>query len=302
MIALDTAAGFVRALQHSRSVALSSYTLRPGEVVDALAAAARRGAAVRVRIERDPFDDPTGRLHRADAAALAELRAAGAAAVTTRPGEPVLHLKAAVVDGTAWLCDRDWAAGGAEQILRDTDPEDVAAVGSAAAGGPGAGRHLATTKSGALQLEAALIRDAGNAPLLVETEAFGTAALYRALLQRGAAGLPTRLIVAGREVGEGRNRGEAARLRRLEAAGIAVRVGDRGPRDLNEKLAIAAGTAWLGSANATWAGGAAGAQRDWGLTTREPAVVDGLRAAFERNWSAARGLAAPGAGAANTSA
>ena len=59
---------------------------------------------------------------------------------------------------------------------------------------------------------------------------------------------------------------------------------------LNEKCAVAASGAWVGSANATYAHGAAGAQRDWGLATRAPALVDGLRAAFERNWSAARPL------------
>ena len=70
-----------------------------------------------------------------------------------------------------------------------------------------------------------------------------------------------------------------------------MRVGDPRHGDLDEKLAVAGRDAWVGSANATYARGADGAQRDWGLATREPSVVIGLRAAFERNWSTARPVA-----------
>ena len=119
MISLQSVAGFVSALEHARTIALTAYTLRAGSVLDALEAAARRGADVRVRLERDPLDNAAGTLHEANAASLAALRAAGAHAEATEPNEPVLHLKAAVVDGVAWLDDRNWASGGAERILRD---------------------------------------------------------------------------------------------------------------------------------------------------------------------------------------
>src|SRR5476651_1066804 len=138
MIVLDTASGFVQTLAHAKQIALTAYTLREGRVLDALEAAARGGAAVTVRLERDPLDDAAGTLHHANAAALDALRKAGATAEATKPGEPTLHLKAAVVDGLAWLDDRNWASGGAERIVRDSDPDDVAAVASAVAGGAGA--------------------------------------------------------------------------------------------------------------------------------------------------------------------
>lgn len=294
MIALDTAAGFIRTLANARRIALTAYTLREGEVLDALVAAAGRGADVRVRLERDPLDDAAGTLHRANAAALAALRTAGANAEATAPGEPVLHLKAALVDGVAWLDDRNWAAGGAERILRDSDADDVAAVSSAVAGGPGSDRHLGTTKSGAQRLEADVIAGAGPAPLAVESESFGNGTIYNALLHRAEAHLATRLIVAGREAGEAGSRTERARLARLAALGVDVRAGDPQRGDLDEKLAVAGRDAWVGSANATCARGAQGAQRDWGMATSEPPVVDGLRTAFERNWLAARPLAAIG--------
>jgi hypothetical protein len=291
MIALDTAAGFVRALATAQRIALTSYTLHPGAVLDALVAAARRGADVHLRLERDPLDDAAGTLHRDNAGALAVLRAVGASAEATAPGEPVLHLKAAAVDGVAWLDDRNWASGGAERVLRDTDADDVAAVASAVAGGPGADRHLATTKSGAQRLEADVIAQAGAAPLALESESFGNGTIYNALLHRAEAHLPTRLIVAGREVAEPGNHAERAHLARLAALGVAVRVGDPRRGDLDEKLTVAGADGWVGSANATYARGAAGAQRDWGMATREAGIVDGLRNAFERNWRVALPLA-----------
>jgi hypothetical protein len=290
MIALESAAGFVRALAHASDITLSAYTLHDGPVLRGLVAAARRGAQVRVRLERDPLDDPAGTLHRNNAAALAALRSAGAAASATRPGEPVLHLKAAVVDGTAWLDDRNWAGGSAEQVVRDGNRADVAAVASALAGGPGRGGRLATTKAEAQRLEARVIARAGSAPLAVESESFGNGAIYVALLRRARAHRPTRLIVAGREFAEAGSRTERAHLRRLAALGVAIRVGDPRRADLDEKLAAGPREGWVGSANATYARGPAGAQRDWGLATRSAVVVDGLRAAFERNWSAARPL------------
>jgi hypothetical protein len=292
-LTVETPAAFVAALGRAHDAALTAYTLRDGAVREALAAAAARGAHVRVRLERDPIDDGARTLHHANDESVARLRAAGADAAETGPGEPVLHLKAAVVDGVAWLTDRNWAADGPERTLRDTDPDDVAAVASAVAGGPGADGHLATTKAGALRLEADVIERAGGAPLAVESESFGTGTVYNALLHRAQAGLPTRLIVAGREMAESGPAGrETKRLTRLAVLGVDVRVGDPRRGDLDEKLAVAANGAWVGSANATYARGAFGAQRDWGIATRVPAVGDDLRTAFERNWAAARPLAA----------
>jgi hypothetical protein len=291
MIALDSVTGFVSTLEHARSIALTAYTLRDGRVLKALEAAAQGGADVRVRLERDPLDDAAGTLHTANAASIAALRAAGAKAETTGPGEPVLHLKAAAVDGVAWLDDRNWASGGAERILRDDDPDDVAAVSSAITGKPGADAHLATTKSGAQWLEADVIRAAGIGPLIVESESFGTGTIYNTLLHRAQAHEPTRLIVAGRELTEASNKSERSRLAHLATLGVEIRVGDPKHGDLDEKMAVSGDDCWVGSANATYARGTFGEQRDWGIASREPGIVDGLRSAFERNWLAARPLA-----------
>jgi hypothetical protein len=275
----------VAAVGRAHTVALTSYTLGRGPVLDALVAAAARGASVSVRLEGAPVDDPRGALKRVNAAAVAALRAGGAAAGLTHPGEPALHMKAAVVDGVAWLDDRNWAGTGPERLLRDTGRAAVAATAAAVTGGRADGGGLATTKSAALRLEARVIAGAGPGLLRVESESFGNGPIYSALLRRAKAGRPTELIVAGREAGATRER---AALRRLAGLGVAVRVGNPHRGDLNEKLALGGGAAWCGSANATFTFGAAGEQRDWGLTTRAAPIVDGLRRTFEANWTAAR--------------
>ena len=296
-LSLESAGSLVAALAVAHRITLTAYTLREGPVRDALVAAAGRGADVTVRLERDPLDDERRTLHRANRETVTALRAAGGTASLTNRGEPTLHMKAAVVDGVAWLDDRNWAADGPQRIVRDTDADDVAAVTSAVGGRPGVDRHLATTKAGALRLEADVIAHAGSAPLCVESESFGGGVIYDALLHRAKAGESTRLIVAGREVAESPGGREGKRLARLAALGVDVRVGDPQVGDLDEKFAVGGADAWVGSANATEAYGTDGAQRDWGLATRAPALVDDVRAAFERNWRAARPLTAVVTGA-----
>jgi hypothetical protein len=278
-------ARFVAALTAAHTIDLAAYTLPPGAVRAALAGAARHGARVTIHLEGHPPCDPHGGLRAYNAALAADLRAAGATVVLTSPADPVLHLKAAVTDGVAWLDDRNWTGGGGATLLRDADPADVAVVRAALAGVPAHDRHLATSKREAQALELAAIAAAGTAPLAVATESFGPGEVAAALLARARAGRPTRLLVAGREAHAAAGARERSLLRRLAAAGVRVRVG----RDA-EKLAVGGPAAWVGSANATYSGGAYGTQRDWGLLTRERPLIDTLRAAFSRAWAGARPL------------
>jgi hypothetical protein len=211
----------------------------------------------------------------------------------------VLHLKGAVVDGVAWLDDRNWDGARAETIIRDSEADDVAALRAALAGRPGSDARLETTKAGAQALELAVVRGAGAAPLALATESFGSGAVYDALLARAKAHGVTRLLVAGREAREAGKAGEAERRRlgRLADLGIEVRTGNPPGADADEKLALAGTAAWVGSANASYARGPYGRQRDWGLLCDRtslidglPSVIDGLRAVFEANWRAGREL------------
>lgn len=285
-ITLASVPAFSSVCASAHRIDLSAYTLRTGAVCAALIAAAERGARVRVRLEGDPLDDAAGTLHAANAESIAALEAAGADAAPTGPQDPVLHMKAAVVDGVAWLDDRNWSGEGPETVVRDSDADDVAAVSAGLARGYGRDAHLATTKGPAQYLEADIIARAGNAALALESESFGTGTIYDALLHRARAGLPTRLLVAGREaLALGKSaENERRRLSHLQSLGVEVRTGDPRGRDFDEKIAVTTGAAWVGSTNATYARGDAGRQRDWGMATRRPALVDGLSRAFERNW------------------
>jgi hypothetical protein len=289
-LALASISACVAAVATARSVDLSAYTLGNGVMRDALMAAARAGARVHVRLEGAPLDDPRGALAAVNAATVATLAAAGADAQLAPAGTATLHLKAAVVDGVAWLADRNWAETGPQTLVRDSEPGDVATVSAGLRGEPAPNADLAVTKAAAQALELDVIARAGPTPLALESESFGSGAVAAALLARARAGAPTRLIVAGAEVAGNGPRG--ARERRLLAAlagsGVEVRTGRGGPDDLAEKIAVGEASAWVGSANATYAGGAAGAQRDWGLRTRDPALVADLHAVFERNWVIAR--------------
>jgi hypothetical protein len=285
-LALSSVAAFTACLAGAKSVDFASYTLHPGPVRSALVEAARAGAGVRVRLEGRPLDDAAGTLRAANLDSVAVLAAAGADAALTPAGSPELHLKAAVVDGVAWLDDRNWTGDVHETVVRDSDAGASAELRRALHGDPGGDGPLQTTKGAAAAAEAALLRGAGDHPVDVESESFGTGPVYAVLLARARAGSPSRLLVASREASGTGAVGDAERrcLARLASLGVEIRTGGSRETDLSEKLALVPDAVWIGSANATYAGGWAGQQADWGIATRDPGIVDGIRAAFEANW------------------
>ena len=118
---------FFGALRRARSVEVSAYVLRrDSRLARALADAAHGGAAVRVAVDGNPYGDERGGMRRATLEAARGLRAAGATVdvVTDRP----LHMKAAVVDGTAYLDDRNWTNGGRDMVVATDDQREVALV------------------------------------------------------------------------------------------------------------------------------------------------------------------------------
>lgn len=277
-LALSSRDAFAQALDGARDVALCAYTLAPGgAVARALERAAARGARVCVRLESRPAfgrDAPAGDT----AGVAADLRAHGVAVSTSAPDDPPAHLKAAVVDGRAFLDDRNWATSGHETIVSDDDPADVAAVRGAIAGQPPVTSGLALEKRAALAREVEAIASAPGDRIDVASESFGPSLVSAALAARARAGTHVRLEVTARALKEDLSGRERAVLGRLAAAGVEVRAvaGD-------EKFCLAGDRAWLGSANATWS---PGAMSDWGVTTREPAIEADLAATFARAWAA----------------
>jgi hypothetical protein len=261
------------AVGSAREVAFGSYFLPRGAVRDALAGAARRGAHVAVTLQADPYRNPFGARCNADAAR--ELRAAGVEVALLPSRFAPFHLKAAVCDAVAYLDDRNWTKRGPEIVVADGNRRDVALVRAALAGRGGAGAALATRKDAAQQREVDLIEHAGRATVVVETERVATSPLTRALQAHAAAGAPTTLVLAHAARHASR---EAKAIADLIASGVAVRETGR-----NEKLALAGDTAWIGSGNATGAAGRSAAQLEWGMLTREPALVAAVRAALARD-------------------
>jgi phosphatidylserine/phosphatidylglycerophosphate/cardiolipin synthase-like enzyme len=286
-VALSSRAAFLAALDGASTIALGSYSLRAeGTVARALGRAAARGATVFVALEGLPFG-PGGssELARTNRRTAAELRAHGVRVRLAGAGDERLHLKASVVDGTAFFDDRNWPDGGNDTIVAVTDGAQAAAAAAAIAGRPSTSGALATEKEPALQLEADAIRLGGGNRVDMETESFGGCSVSKALRERAAGGAQTRLIVSVEAYRHGTPR-ERAELARLATEGVEIRLGRA-----DQKLCVVGDRGWVGSANASYS---PVPMLDWGLQTGDGGVLAGLAASFARDWAAARPLHAPG--------
>jgi hypothetical protein len=241
---------------------------------DALAGAARHGAHVAVTLQADPYRG-SGKRAPDNVASARVLRDAGARVSLLARDEVPFHLKAAVCDGVAYLDDRNWTQRGPEIVVADDDPRDVALVRDALGGRGGGDATLATRKDEVLRREVALIESAPHAPVIVETERIGTTPLSAALRRHARGGASTTLVL-GRA--RDRSRSELTTIARLVADGVVLREGGA-----NEKLALAGDTAWIGSGNATAAFGRGAGQLEWGLVTKDPALVGAVRTALARD-------------------
>ena len=264
MLALSSFDRVLGALGTAQRIEVAAYTLH-GPVLQAVEAAARRGAAVKVELEGAPFNDRGHRLARENRRVAAELRRCGADAVLAR-GK---HAKAIVADSTLYLDGKNWRPD--DLILSEDDPSEAAAIPA--------------IKHEALEEERRLI-DAGtrNDDTIVESESFGGYnAVFAALERLARAGAGPRLLVCERDLSG--NARERALLERLSGDGVRVRVS----RD-SEKLAACGDGAWLGSANATLAI-PGDEEADWGVETRDPAIARAVRERLETNWKSARDFA-----------
>ncbi|HUY41917.1 MAG TPA: phospholipase D-like domain-containing protein [Candidatus Dormibacteraeota bacterium] len=286
MVYLSSQAKLVLAIERAHDVTLVAYLLPRGPTFAALAAAARRGARVVVRLEGRPYYDARGGIRRLNRSVADDLAANGVdARLVDGDGSAPVHAKAALVDGRLYLDDVNFARGGEGTIVRDDARPDARALRDAIEGRSDPPRDgFALRKNDALALEAGLLGAAGgHAPVAVESESIGSGnAVYSALERLGAAGCAPRLLVSR----EALSAKERSLLGRLRAGGVSVRVCSS-----NEKFALAGSRAWVGSANATSAY-LTPRQLDWGVRTPNPAIVDELRAHFEARWQSARALSA----------
>jgi phosphatidylserine/phosphatidylglycerophosphate/cardiolipin synthase-like enzyme len=277
-------AGFERALAGAASVSLSAYVLARGNpVVRALESAADRGAQVHVVLDGAPVGSSRrgdGGIARTNAATAADLRRHGVDVRVTDAAAPAQHLKAAVVDGRAYLDDRNWTP--TDDLVETSDARDVAGVAAAIDGRPASTEHLALTKAEAIAREAQQIARASGDTIDCASESFGASVVSVALARRAAAGAHVRLVVSDRALRHA-SPNERHALAKLAAAGVEIRAGAS-----TDKLCISGGEAWLGSANPTFS--PPPPMLDWGLSTTDPALVSRAAATFARDWCAARPL------------
>jgi len=286
---LSSTGQFLSSLQDARDVSLIAYTLPAGRVLDGLTAAAKAGARVRVRLEGYIYKDD-GSVGAANAAAIAQLRAAGADArlvhADANAPDAMLHCKAALVDGALFLDDRNWPDDGNDTILHDDFARDARIVRDAVDGREDAPTpFFAVAKRESLASEARLLREAhAGDDVIAESESFGADnRVYAAIDAAARAGAHVRLLVSARDL-QG-NANETGALAKLVRDGAQVRV-----VDADEKFAIVDGArGWMGSANATVAFDHPD-QLDWGARTDAPAIVQHLRETFEARWLTARAV------------
>lgn len=283
MVSVSSTADLLAALHRAGRITFCSYVLRPGQVEQALEAAAKRGACVQVRLDGYLWGG-SDEMHDANARAIAALKSAGADAklVHLRDDDgPGLHMKAAVCDGVAFLDDCNWN-GGKDAVLRDTGRTHVSAIRRAALQHdvPPKGR-LALTKSDALDAEAAVIQRAGRGDEVdVESEALHDySAITSALRKAAKNGAYCRVLVS--ELSAKRDAKTAKAITSLEKAGIDVRTVRS-----SEKLAIAGRSrAWVGSADATSTQYDAN-QIEWSLHSDSSQIVHALESRFNAHWKA----------------
>ncbi len=274
-ITISSSADVFARIGAAHDVAFGAYILPGGPMRDALVAAARRGAHVAVTVQADPFCDRSGALARANAASAAVLTSAGAQVTLLPSTQVACHLKAAVCDGVAYLDDRNWPARGGDTVVADDDPRDVGLVRDALAGHGGSDDVLTTRKDVAVQRAADLIDAAGDAPVVVATESFSGGAVSAALRRHAERGAPTTLVVDGRA--RMMKPSERHLLDGLAQAGVRVRTSDA-----DEKLVLAGDAVELSSANATSTYGERGEQLEWGVVSRDPALVARVRETVAR--------------------
>ena len=278
MVSLSSTAEMLHAIDNARKVTFSAYVMKPDGVVEqALKRAAVRGAHVSVRLNGS-FNRHNGKpkMHKYNVDAVDDLNDShvDAKLVHCRDNDgPLLHIKAAVCDGVAYLDDCNWV-GRDETVLRDDNKSDVRAIRKAASYVPANAHTVKLSKAAALKSEAALLRSsAGGVDVIAEE--VGKSPVFDALEHLARAHGAVRLLVST----YGAKETYRDAVEQLKGAGVRVRVTHR-----TEKFAVSGdGRAWVGSANATSIK-LDGDQPEWGLRTHNATILRALRSRFDEAW------------------
>ncbi len=270
-VTLSSYQAFTAALSTAHSVRLTAYTLGSGETERALIAAAAHGAEVRVSLPQQVYDDPSGGIAKHNANEIAILNSHGIQAQLI--DNTAMHLKAAVIDGSAFYDDRNWCNGD-DLIVDSTNPQDIVATTNALAGGPASVStdEIALTKGAAIAQEAQLLTTL-TGPIMLETENLSTSYLTT-LLRELAAHTPMRILV--KTNAQQPTPRLAKLLAALQANGAVIHTTNE-----NDKFCLVGDQAWIGSANAS---GGDPNMSDWGARITDPGSIAQIRSRFEKAW------------------
>lgn len=280
MLSLSSTPDMLAAMRGAKDITFSAYFIQPkGAVERTLEEAANRGAHVTVRLNGYFFGSRSDMLA-GNKQAVRTLKTLGANAkiVHCNDGDgPLMHLKAAVCDGVAFLDDRNWTQSG-DTVVRDDERSDVEAIRRAASYVPASCDGVKLDKAGALADEAALVRGSRGKRVSVAVESISVKGiLYSALLRLARAGFRAHLLISK----YGLNGKYRQAAQRLQQHGVFVRVAAT-----DEKFAVVGKRAWIGSANGT-SSHPHGDQFEWSVRTKSPAIVRTLQSRFNSEWSAA---------------
>jgi cardiolipin synthase len=269
------------------SVEVVVYLLTDRSVIEALIAAHRRGAAVRVMLEADPYGSGPG-----NTAVYDQLQHAGVEVRWANPAFALTHEKAVVVDGqTALIMTLNlvYSAfhGNREYGILTRDPAEVAEV----LAGFNADWERQAFKPQAPSLlwsdvntrrKLLEIIDGTRTSLLLEQEALQDRELLRRLASAAGRGVDVRVITPPDEDKSDPNR---QGREQLVAAGAGVRTLEA-PK-MHAKIIVADGSrAVVGSANITYS--SMDNNRELGIRVAEPEIVGRLGETFETDWAQAK--------------
>jgi len=260
------------------------YLLTDGDAVDALVAARRAGADVRVLLEPAPYgggDNQTAYL---------ALQQEGVDVRWFSVPEGLVHIKLLLVDDTTWVLTPNLTTAGLtrnrEYAVADRAPADVAraqAVFTADAAGRtlegDAGTRVLVSPLDARPRLAAAI-DAAQMSLQLEIEELSDADLLERLLAARGRGASVSVIVPASD----RSSGTDDAVARLQSGGIAVRALPS-PTLHAKAMVVDDVTAYLGSVNFTRA--SLDDNRELGILLDDDAIVSRVGATVTADWARA---------------
>jgi cardiolipin synthase A/B len=270
-----------------RSLDLVVYLLSDRSVIEELIAAHRRGVAVRVMLEKDPYGSGPG-----NGAAYGQLQQAGVEVRWANPAFALTHEKALVVDGQTALIMTLNLVYSAFRSNREYGvvTRDPAEVAEALAGfnadwerrtfKPQVAALLWSNANTRLKLLAFI--DGARESLLLEQESTQDHEVLQHLAGAARRGVDVRIITPPDEDQSDPNR---PGRRQLASAGAMVRTLET-PK-MHAKTLVADGArAIVGSANLT--SSSLENNRELGVLVVEPEIIRRMVATFEKDWARAR--------------